>query len=124
MCILLPVVASVVLVFFGYIALWSAHQSNTSAGVSQFGKIMSIILFVFAGLVLVAGVARSHHHGMPCMMEKMNCCKGEEHMKGKMWHHGFGFGAMKGMDKEDTCCEKEQQATPAAPAPEVKNIKK
>ena len=68
MCILLPVVAAVVLVFFGELAMWSAHQSNTPAGISQFGKIMSIILFVFAGLVLISGIACRHHHGMPCMM--------------------------------------------------------
>jgi hypothetical protein len=124
MCILLPVVAAVVLVFFGYLAMWSASQANTPAGISQFGKIMSIILFVFAGLILVSGVARRNHSGMSCMMEKMNCSRGEGDMKGKMWHHGFGFGQMRDMDKQSACCDKEQLACPAVSALETKSIKK
>ena len=119
MCLLVPVVSAAVLVFFGYIALWSAHQSNTPAGVSQFGRIMSIILFVFAGLVLVAGVAHRHHRGMQCGMEKMSCCEGVPCTQDQTWHRGFG--EMRGMDKQRLPFEKEQ---PGAPAPEEKNGKK
>ena len=107
MFILIPVVSAVVLVFFGYLAMWSAHQSNTPAGIAQFGKVMAIILFVFAGLVLVCGMACRHHHRMQCMNEKMSCGKEMSFTKGKMWHHGFG------MDKQGQPCDKEHMAPPA-----------
>ncbi len=61
MCIMMPVVAAVVLVFMGYLALWTAGQNGVDAGVSKFGKILAIIIFVFAGLALVSGVAMRHH---------------------------------------------------------------
>jgi hypothetical protein len=97
---MLPVVGAVVLVFGGYIALWTAGRSDTAKGTAQFGKIMAIILFVFAGLVLVGGVARRHcHRGMhEGMMEKTGCC-----MKGAMGDHKFW-----GMNKMEEPCEKGQ----------------
>jgi hypothetical protein len=51
------IVAVVVMVFLGYIAMWSASQANTPAGISSFGKVMAIILFVIAGFILVFGIA-------------------------------------------------------------------
>ena len=81
MCMVLCFVsAAVVLVFMGYFALWSAGQANTPAGISSFGRVMAIILFVLAGLVLVSGVAMRH-----------GCCGGP--MMGKM---GWGRPAMMG----------------------------
>ena len=100
MCILLPVVAAVVLVFGGYIALWTAGRNDTPKGISQFGRIIAIILFVFAGLVLIAGVARKHcHRGMhDGMMGGPGCC-----MKGSMGEHKLW-----GMNKMEGKCEKGQ----------------
>ena len=56
MFLLFPVVIVILLVFFGYSALWSSYQSNIPKGVSQFGRILSLILFVMAGLVIVFGL--------------------------------------------------------------------
>jgi len=112
MCVLMPVVAAVIIVFLGYIALWTASQKDIPEGVAKFGRILAIILYVFAGLVLIGGVAKAHcrHHemmgemrgGCPMMhgqmgwhkgdKEGMECCKGMEE-KGEM-------GAMAPMEKE------------------------
>jgi hypothetical protein len=51
------IAGAVVIVFFGYIAMWSASMPNTPAGISSFGRVMAIILFVIAGLLLVSGIA-------------------------------------------------------------------
>jgi hypothetical protein len=70
MHILFALVAAAVLVFFGYFAIWSSSQPATPKGVSSFGRILAIILFVIAGLALVSPVAVRHfHHGR--MMNKM-----------------------------------------------------
>lgn len=53
MCILMPVVVAALFVFLGYCTLWSSSQGNTPKDISQFGKILSIILFTIAGLVIV-----------------------------------------------------------------------
>ena len=72
MHILFPIIGASVLVFFGYFAIWSSSQPTTPKGVSSFGRILAIILFVIAGLTLVSPVAVSHfHHGY--MMNKMEC---------------------------------------------------
>ena len=88
MFIVMPIVAAVVLVFLGYIALWSASQPNTPAGISSFGRVMAILLFVIAGLGLFAGATMGCRMGgmmkggMPCQMGMM------QHMQGR------GPGAM------------------------------
>jgi hypothetical protein len=56
MFLVFPVVIVILLVFFGYCALWSSYQGNIPKGVSQFGRILSLILFVIAGLVIVFGL--------------------------------------------------------------------
>jgi len=123
MFILIPVVSAVILVFFGYFALWSAHQSNTPAGIAQFGRIMAIILFVFAGLVLVCGAACRHCSKMHGMPGKMSCCEGMPAMRGKMmWHHGSGEAAE--MDKQGACCDTVKMAPPAPELKSGNNIKK
>jgi len=91
-------VACLVLTSLGYFALWTSSHENTSKGLAGFGKVLSIILFVFAGLVFLVGAvlsfspgvhehikgmtmgSRMHmeegcsmegmHHPMPGMMEK------------------------------------------------------
>ena len=117
MCILMPVVAAVIIVFLGYIALWTASQKDIPEGVAKFGRILAIILYVFAGLVLIGGVAKSHFKGhgrMGCKCEMgemregrmhgqmgwhkgdkegMECCKGQMDEKGQM-------GAAAPMEKE------------------------
>jgi hypothetical protein len=107
MFILFPVVGAVVLVFFGYVALWSAYGANIPKGVAQFGRILSIVLFVFAGLVLLSGVAMRCHRFGSHMMGGMR--PGMSFMKGQM-PCGMDQGKccdMKGMDR-------------AAPAADVK----
>ena len=74
MFILGHVIGAVVLVFLGYIALWTASQNTIPKEVAKFGKVMSIILYVFAGLVIV--------FSLTCMNP---CCGG---MKGPMGWHG------------------------------------
>jgi hypothetical protein len=72
MHIFFPIIAATVLVFFGYFAIWSSSQPATPKGVASFGKILSIILFVIAGLALASPVAVRHFHG-GYMMNKMEC---------------------------------------------------
>lgn len=86
------IVAALVLVFLGYIALWSASQNTVPKEVAKFGKVLSIILYVFAGLVIIFSLTCPF--GRPGMMGH-----------GK-WHHGW----MKGdMDKECSCCKEEMK---------------
>jgi hypothetical protein len=63
-----PITGAVIIVFFGYLALWSASQANTPGGISSFGKVLAIILFVMAGLVLIGGIARHGQFGRGHMM--------------------------------------------------------
>jgi hypothetical protein len=72
MHIIFPIIGASVLVFFGYFAIWSSSQPTTPKGVSSFGRILAIILFVIAGLALVSPVAVRHFHGGH-MMNKMEC---------------------------------------------------
>jgi hypothetical protein len=65
------IAAAVVIVFFGYMALWSASQANTPAGISSFGRVMAIILFVIAGFILISGIACRRGACGPMMMGKM-----------------------------------------------------
>lgn len=87
MFIISAVLAVVVLVTLGYIALWTAMHENTSKGLSGFGKVMAVTLFVFSALILIFGIScRGHYYG------KMGTCPMMGHM-GKM----SGMGDMKGM---------------------------
>lgn len=91
MCMLAPVVLAVVLVFFGYIAMWTASQSNVPAGIAKFGRILSIILFIFAGLAIVLCGTMRHCCGGHGMMGRGN---------GDMRGHG---PQMMGQQKPDSC---------------------
>ena len=62
------VIAVVALVTLGYLALWSAYHENTSKWVSGFGKVMAIILFVFAALIVIMGVTAGHWRCPYCHM--------------------------------------------------------
>lgn len=118
MFILFPVIAAVVLVFFGYAALWSTYQSNLPKGVSQFGRIMSIILFVIAGLVLVlsATMRPGFGHDMPGKMHcgafmQERCQMGQRDKVGMREMNKMSFPSL----------EREQ---PNIPAPQEGNNKK
>ena len=86
MCILFPIVAATVLVTIGYFALWISSQANNQKGMAIFGKVLSIILFVMAGLVLVFSITCGPrgHGKMRCMGAPgyMSHCPGE--MRGMM----------------------------------------
>jgi len=104
MCILTSIVAAVVLVFLGYIALWTAGRTSTSTGVAKFGRIMAIILFVFAGLVVVMHVSRPHFRGHG-MMGRM----GEMREKYMPFMHGHkGWWHKENMKEMAPGCEKGQ----------------
>lgn len=62
MHIIFPIIGASILVFFGYFAIWSSSQPSTPKGVSSFGRILAIILFVIAGLALVSPIASRHFH--------------------------------------------------------------
>jgi amino acid permease len=82
---------SVVIVFFGYIAMWSASQANIPAGISSFGKVMAIILFVIAGLILIFGIAGkgkmcNQMHEKPCCADGASMMPGQEAEGGPAGH--------------------------------------
>ena len=118
MFMLLPVVAAVVLVFLGYAALWSAYQEKVPAGISKFGRIMSIILFVFAGLVIIFGATMRPPCGGPGMMGKMEQMGRMDNngpcMNARMGHGGQE-GDMQDMGEMRPPFDKEQVDTPAQP---------
>jgi hypothetical protein len=70
MHIFLSLFAASCLVFFGYFAIWSSSQPTTPKGISSFGRILAIILFVLAGLALVSPIAARHFH-CACGMNQM-----------------------------------------------------
>ncbi len=105
MHILIPILAASILVFFGYFSLWSATQPTTPKGISSFGRILAIILFVMAGLALVSPVAARHFHH-DYMMQNAACC-------GKP---GFMGGHGQWMHRMPMQCDPHQ----AAPTPENK----
>lgn len=88
MFIFCSVVAAVVLVTLGYFALWAASQANVSKGLSMFGKVMAIVLFIIAGLTLLFG---SICCGNKCgYMKKMYGC----HMSGMKNKRSMMYGDM------------------------------
>lgn len=48
-------IGAIIFVTLGYFAFWTATRPDTSHDVANFGKIMAIILFVIAGLILIFG---------------------------------------------------------------------
>ena len=79
---LCSVIVAAVLVTIGYFALWTSSQTNTPKGTAAFGKVMALILFVMAGLMILfscnckgAGKRRMMMNrirgDMPCMSYKM-----------------------------------------------------
>ena len=46
-------IGAVIFVALGYFAFWTAMRQGTSSDLANFGKIMGIILFVIAGLMLI-----------------------------------------------------------------------
>ncbi|MFA5858363.1 MAG: hypothetical protein WC955_04790 [Elusimicrobiota bacterium] len=82
MLIVLPIVITVLLVFLGYVAMWSANRDNVPKHISQFGNVMSIILFVTAALVLIFSLVMKPGT-MPCMGQSMGF-NNPPNMEGKM----------------------------------------
>lgn len=131
MCIVMPVVSAVVLVFFGYVALWSASQSNVPAGVAKFGRIMAILLYACAGLALIGSLSMRQPCGGPGMGMKGYRGAGENMggknmpcMQGQMnaQRPGARGAEMRSMDKMDLPCEAEQGGAPA-PVPQEGKVK-
>jgi len=73
--IIFPVVlASAVLVTLGYLASWSSMHENTSKGLAGFGRVMALIMYLFAGLILLFGISMSRHYpGHWGMMQQGGC---------------------------------------------------
>jgi hypothetical protein len=95
-------VGCLVLVTLGYLALWTSSHENTAKALAGFGKVLAIILFVFAGLVITVGAVFSFSPGV------------HEHMRSMMMTHGMqmkGCPCMEGMhhemglDKDKECDE-------------------
>jgi hypothetical protein len=90
MCIIpvfMSLIGMVVLVTLGYLALWTSNHENTPKGLAGFGKVMSIILFVFAGLALVGGATASHMCMWYTSRDGGSCAVGR-------WMPGRHMGAM------------------------------
>jgi len=93
MCIFASLLGAVVLVALGYIASWTSMHENTPKGLSAFGKVMAVILYVFAALVLIFGLkfgmgscGKMGMGGCPMMMGDMEKMRGEGEMRGMMMH--------------------------------------
>ena len=67
MFILWAIAAASVLVFFGYIAMLGTIQAGVPQSISKFGKILSIALFVVAGLVLIFSLSQGLFRRNPMM---------------------------------------------------------
>ena len=113
MFVIVPLIACSVLVFFGYFALWSSSQANTPKGISSFGRILSIILFVIAGLVLLSPVAMRHFHGQRCCMGSMDM-QGRPPCMGSMPHHWMGQRFMHSDRNQPAPAPEEKPEGPAA----------
>lgn len=50
-------IGAVIFVTLGYFAFWTATRQGTSTDIAKFGKIIGIILFVIAGLILIFSFA-------------------------------------------------------------------
>jgi hypothetical protein len=114
MFILCPIIAAVVLVFLGYLALWTSGQANTPKGVSQFGRILAIVLFVIAAVALILCSTCRSNMGRSCMMGQMGMM-GKGNMHGYMGREHMG---MKGMDKMQCPAEKGKKGGFSKQAPE------
>lgn len=89
-------IGAVIFVTLGYFAFWTATRQGTSSDMANFGKIMAIILFVVAGLVLIFSLSGGMWKGnaMGCGM-----CSGpfQGGGKGKM---GMSWTDQKDIQKE------------------------
>ncbi len=102
------VVGAVILVFFGYIALWSSYQQHTPDIVAKFGRIMAIILYTIAALMIIfsvgfhcCGMGMGWHEHMEHMEKTCpSCMKGG--MMGKM-EKGMGGMSMQKGGKSEMC---------------------
>ena len=59
MLLIYAVAFAAMLVFFGYIAMYSAHQTNIPESMSKFGRIIAIVLFAVAALMVIAPVVQT-----------------------------------------------------------------
>ena len=53
MLIVWAIAAAAVLVFFGYIAILGSKQAGLSEDLAMFGKVVSVVMYVAAGLVII-----------------------------------------------------------------------
>ena len=67
MFILWAIAAAAALVCLGYFALLGTLQPNVSQGMSKFGKIIAIALFIIAGLVVIFTLAQNLFRRNPMM---------------------------------------------------------
>ena len=58
MFFILVLVAAAALVLFGYIMMSNAYQPNTPQGMAKSGKIIAIVFFVTAGLIIIGMVVQ------------------------------------------------------------------
>ena len=67
MFIIFPITMAVLIVTVGYFAMWTSSKSDTPKCIASFGRVMAIILFVIAAIILAGGLAygpRMHHRMM------------------------------------------------------------
>jgi hypothetical protein len=87
-------VGCLVLTTLGYFALWTSSHENTSKGLVGFGKVLSTILFVFAGLVFLTGAVISFspwtHDVMRSMWMKHHMMM-EQGCQMEGMHHNMGM---------------------------------
>jgi len=115
MFLLMHVVAAVLLVFLGYIALWSSFQQHIPDYVAKFGKVMAIVLYVIAGLVLIFSIASFRCGGMCCMGWHGHMGKPGMEMMGKMGKMEKGMC----MQKSGEPCECEESEVEPPSSKEV-----
>ena len=92
-------VGCLVLVTLGYLALWTSSHENTAKSLAGFGKVLSIILFVFAGLVIMVGAVFSFSPGVHEHMRSMMMTQGMQ-MKGCSGMEGMHHEMMLNKEKE------------------------
>jgi hypothetical protein len=103
MCIFGALLGSIVLVTLGYLALWTSSHENTAKGLAGFGRVMAIILFVFAVLVILCGAMCTFS---PCGRSMMM-----RHCMKMQMHEGCGMEAMP-MHHEPGMMEKKEMIPP------------
>jgi phosphatidylglycerophosphate synthase len=84
MCLFTAAIATVILVTLSYFTLWTASRADTPKGVSGFGKIMAIVLFVLSGFIIFGAV---FHYSTGMCSEKSGPCI-IHRMSGMYWNLG------------------------------------